>query len=489
VLARLLNPGVGLGVACLVLSLARSTLALPPPNDTCAGAEVIPTTAVFPFYTSVVDVKDATSTNDPPAPSCRSVSVTRSVWYQFTPPTTHLYTVSVSGDTETTVLDTVMAIYTSAGGCAGPFLPFACNDDQGDCQSAISTTLNAGVSYFIVVWMSSVSPPLRGLTSVQLRVSQPVAPPNDTCAGAEGIPGSGPFPYWTTIADSTLATTQGDPPAPSCWAEHVRSVWFRFAPDATTTYELTLCTNTATTVRETVLAVYTAPSGCGGGFSQLACSHTTPCANKPRSTITVPLTTGVTYYIVAWEGGNQPYTPGETSLQLRVDRSLRPLALTLPASGLTSTAAMLNATANANGLPTAAWFEFGPTTNYGNATMPTNILSGTVAVPITQPISVSPPGQTNHFRVVATNSAGTTQGMDRSFAWSATPPRLTSSMLTNGGFVLRFTGQSGQVYFIDTSVNLVDWASLGMAADLGGGSFLFTNANELPSRFYRARSP
>jgi len=79
--------------------------------------------------------------------------------------------------------------------------------------------------------------------------------------------------------------------------------------------------------------------------------------------------------------------------------------------------------------------------------------------------------------------------MDRLFAWSTTSPRLTSFLLANGGVVLQFPGQSGQVYFIDTSLNLVDWSTLALAADLGGGNFVFTNANELLSRFYRARSP
>src|SRR5207247_9770950 len=122
-------------VCCLAAWLGPSALAVPPPNDTCAGAEIIPTAGPFPFYSSVVDVKDATITNDPPVPSCRSVSVTRSVWYKFIAPSTRLYTISASADTQTTVLDTVMAVYTSAGGSDGPFVQFACNEDQGACQS------------------------------------------------------------------------------------------------------------------------------------------------------------------------------------------------------------------------------------------------------------------------------------------------------------------------------------------------------------------
>src|SRR5262245_36108818 len=34
-----------------------------------------------------------------------------------------------------------------------------------------------------------------------------LAPPNDTCSGAESIPSSGPFPYLTTVADFSTATS------------------------------------------------------------------------------------------------------------------------------------------------------------------------------------------------------------------------------------------------------------------------------------------
>jgi hypothetical protein len=485
---ELFHHRAGLSVVYCALWLARLALASAPSNDTCAGAIIIPTNGPFPYYTSIVDVRDATATNDPPAPSCRAVSVGRSVWYQFTPPTTRLYTISVSGDTGTTVLDTVMAIYTSSDGCNGPFVQFACNDDQGNCQSAISTTLSANVTYYIVVWMSAVSPPLRGMTSVQVRLSQPVPPSNDACAGAEVVPGSGPFPYLTSIADTTLATTTGDPPPSSCAANPVRSVWFRFMPALATTYELSLCTNTATTVYDTLMAIYTSSSGCSGPFTQIVCNHTNSCGNKPRSTITAALNTGVTYYIVAWESVDQPYIPGETSLQVRV-ALLPPLATTLPASSLTSTSALLNATVNPNGFSTSVHFEWGTTTNYGNTTAPVSVDAGSSAVAIAQTITGLQPGVTYHFRVVADNLAGVMAGIDRSFAWSATPPRFTSFMLTNGGFVLRLAGQPAQIYFIEATMDWADWVNLGIAKDLGDGSFALTDPNTAAPHFYRARAP
>jgi hypothetical protein len=478
-----------LSLGLILLGLARSGLAVAPTNDTCAGVVVIPSGGPFPYYTPTVNVLDATTTGDPALPSCRSVSVGRSVWYSFTPSVTRLYTISASKDTATTVLDTVMAIYTSSGECNGTFAQVHCNDDlEEETRSAISATLNANVTYYIVVWMSSLSPPVGGLTSAQLRVSAPVAPANDNCFGAEIITAGGPFPYLSSIADTTLATTTGEP-SPSCWVDPVRSVWFRFTPVAADTYEFSLCTNTATTVYETVLAIYASANGCNGPFMEVACNHTNACSNKPRSTFTVSLAKDMTYYIVAWAGLNAAYTLGETSLQLRVAPFQPPIAVTLPASSITSTSAALNAMIDPNGLASVAWFEWGTTTSYGLTTAPINLPVTTDALWLAAGISGLQRGQTYHFRVVASNSASSTRGADRSFAWSSIPPRIISFSRTNGTNTLQLLGQTGQTYLIEASANLTHWTNLGNADELVDGNFTFADAPNLPSRFYRARAP
>ena len=96
-----------------------------PANDQCAGAIVIPPAGPFPHLTAPVDVTFATTTGDPPLPSCQT-SVSRSIWYTFTPAVTGSYTIS-SCQTEapaSTLPDIVLAIYTGAS-CAGPFTQLA----------------------------------------------------------------------------------------------------------------------------------------------------------------------------------------------------------------------------------------------------------------------------------------------------------------------------------------------------------------------------
>jgi peptidase C25-like protein len=170
---------------------------LAPPNDLCAGAEVIPGAGPFPFLTTVTsDITDATVTGDPPLPSCQT-NVSRSIWYRFTPSATATYTFSscASDGTASTVDDLVMAIYTSStGACGGVYtqLPSGCDDDSCVSESlqAILTDipLLAGTNYFIVVWQFDTPAPTVGNTAVQLNVVRKLPPANDTCGGATLLP-------------------------------------------------------------------------------------------------------------------------------------------------------------------------------------------------------------------------------------------------------------------------------------------------------------
>jgi hypothetical protein len=484
--------GLPLAAFLVVVTLfCRPAFALPPANDLCSGAEFIPGNGPFPYWSSITpDVSGATTAGDPPAPSCAASGVSRSIWYRFTPAVGGLYTLSVSDDTATTVPDTVMAVYTTANGCTGPFSQVACDDDQGGLKSAISTTLTAGTNYYIVVWVSDYSAPLtNGHGAVQLKVSHPVAPPNDNCSGAEIIPGSGPFPYLTASTDNSLATSAGDPPAPACQTNFSRSVWYQFTPAATSTYTLSTCADTATTVYDTLMAVYTSPNGCGGPFSQVACNDDS-C--DYRSAITTALNSGTTYYIVVWEAGNDPYTPGETTVQLRVSGFFAPAVTTLPATSITSTGALLHATVNPNGVATTAWFDWGTTTNYANSTPPQLLGSGASGIDLTATPNGPISNRTCYFRARATNVLGSTFGTNLNFAWvSARPAIKAPAHAANGAFNFQFTGAPGQLYLIQSSTNLVNWAGIGTATDSGNGSFLFQDANpaNLPFRFYRILAP
>ncbi len=108
----------------------------------------------------------------------------------------------------------------------------------------------------------------------------------------------------------------------------------------------------------------------------------------------VATTAGGTSY-----GGDQMFTTAA---------SAPPSAASAAATAVGLTSAVLNATINPNAASTREYFEFGTTTAYGLTTPLERIPSVAGAVPISWAIDGLSPNTTYHFRVVATNSNGTT---------------------------------------------------------------------------------
>jgi hypothetical protein len=92
-----------------------------------------------------------------------------------------------------------------------------------------------------------------------------------------------------------------------------------------------------------------------------------------------------------------------------------PRVTTDAATALSSTGATLNGSVNPNGNATTYYFEYGPTKTYGTKTAVVNAGSGNANSPTSAPVSGLTASTTYHFRLVATNSAGTTTGRDRAF--------------------------------------------------------------------------
>jgi len=98
-----------------------------------------------------------------------------------------------------------------------------------------------------------------------------------------------------------------------------------------------------------------------------------------------------------------------------------PAATTGPAGAVTEQSAALSGSVNANGAPTSYHFEYGPTSAYGSTTPLADAGSGG-AVAATASLGGLSPAATFHFRIVATNAGGVTQGADQTFT-TASPPQ------------------------------------------------------------------
>jgi len=93
-----------------------------------------------------------------------------------------------------------------------------------------------------------------------------------------------------------------------------------------------------------------------------------------------------------------------------------PTVATTSTTSVTSASATLNGTVNPNGEATTYYFEYGVETSYGSTTLSSSAGSGTSAVSVIAAISELLSDTTYHYRLVATNSEGTSYGDDKTFS-------------------------------------------------------------------------
>lgn len=116
-----------------------------------------------------------------------------------------------------------------------------------------------------------------------------------------------------------------------------------------------------------------------------------------------------------------------------------PNAITRSATSLTGTTATLNGTVNPNSIATDYHFEWGTTVSYGNSTATVSAGSGMSDILVNAGITGLSAGNTYHFRLVATNSDGTTNGDDMTFVFGTAVVKTTaisnlgSSSVVTGG--------------------------------------------------------
>src|SRR5262249_13366415 len=103
-----------------------------------------------------------------------------------------------------------------------------------------------------------------------------------------------------------------------------------------------------------------------------------------------------------------------------------PAVTTRAASNLTTTSARLNGSVNPNGLATTYYFDYGKDTNYGSRTATASAGSGKGNLSVSATATGLGAG-IYHFRLVASNSAGTTFGNDLTFGSAGPPVVLTGS--------------------------------------------------------------
>ena len=174
-----------------------------------------------------------------------------------------------------------------------------------------------------------------------------------------------------------------------------------------------------------------------------------------------------------------------------------PTATTNSATSVTANSATLNGTVNPNGASTTTIFEYGTTTGYGSTVTATQSpLTGTNSQSVSANLTSLTQGVAYHFRVKATNSAGTVYGDDQTFSTTTTPSitttaisSITSNSASSGGNVTSEGGATVTAKGVcwSTSVNPTTSDSKATNAT-GTGSFTSSITGLRSNTIYHVRA-
>jgi hypothetical protein len=181
-----------------------------------------------------------------------------------------------------------------------------------------------------------------------------------------------------------------------------------------------------------------------------------------------------------------------------------PTATTGNATEVSPTAATVHGSLNPNGLVTTWYFQFGKTKKYGARTPAQDAGSGTKAVQVSSTLTNLAANTTYHYRLVATNSAGSKQGADRTFKTPQQPtvstiaaapnPAVFGSLVAVSGFLIGPNGGGGKEVALEGNAFpfTAGFAQIGnsvVTADNGGYQFFFTPVTNTQLRVVDRTNP
>ena len=165
---------------------------------------------------------------------------------------------------------------------------------------------------------------------------------------------------------------------------------------------------------------YGTTTGYGSQTTAKAAGAGTSSTNASDTVSGLSPSTTYHYRIVATnasgpaQGGDMTFTTGSAPQ--------KPTVTTSAATLVTAVTAQANGTVNAHGQTTTFVVQYGKTTSYGAQTPVQAVGAGTTAQSVTAALAGLTPGTTYHFRVVASNASGTTNGSGKSFKTTGTAP-------------------------------------------------------------------
>lgn len=177
-------------------------------------------------------------------------------------------------------------------------------------------------------------------------------------------------------------------------------------------------------------------SGAGSGTvtsapAGISCPGTCQAAYLEGDLVLLTARAAAGSTFTGWSGGGCSGT-GPCQVTMNADTDVTatfaqspPTATTGGASSVTQSTAILSGTVNPNGAATTCTFEYGTSTSYGSSVPCASAPgSGTSGVGVSAALSGLAAGTTYHYRIVASNAGGSSNGGDATFT-TAVPPNRT----------------------------------------------------------------
>jgi len=180
-----------------------------------------------------------------------------------------------------------------------------------------------------------------------------------------------------------------------------------------------------------------------------------PTSGAPGSTTTLSANPSSGYYFSTWTvndaGGGSissttdkitTFTFGTANAAVTANFTATANVTTLPPTSVWNAGATLNGSVNPNGVPTTAYFQYGPDTGYGNNTGSTDIGTGQSAVPLSFDLSGFTENTVTHYRAVAEAGGELSYGQDQTV--TSKPSPLTWASLSLDVYNTTPSGYSGR---------------------------------------------
>jgi sugar lactone lactonase YvrE len=183
--------------------------------------------------------------------------------------------------------------------------------------------------------------------------------------------------------------------------------------------------------------------------------------DEPLSTVLIPQPTQPDPKIQACYAGDYNYTTASTNTGFdtwtdgrvsiegkpvqkvffhSIHLQAPPTVTTGSATGITETGATLHGTVNPEGSETKYYFEYGTTKSFGSKTAEASAGSGTTNVEVSKVLTTLTGGTTYFYRIVATNTGGTSFGAEKTFETTAKPTVETKAATSVGETTAKLNG-------------------------------------------------